>query len=166
MSFLGSLFGAAAPIIGGFFGPAGAAVGSAIGGAVQGASERNAIQRAQAVAAFSPQVGVPNISLGGGPPLVPVRGSVPLPITGPASLIGRALGAEVACGTGFHPDKKTRTRCVRNRRMNPLNGRAASRAIRRIKGARKMLQKIERSLPRAKARAVPRHGHRVHVESR
>lgn len=38
------------------------------------------------------------------------------------------------------------------RSMNPLNGRAARRAIRRIKGARKMLQQIERQLPKAKAR--------------
>ncbi|HDZ44417.1 MAG TPA: hypothetical protein ENH80_10805 [Phycisphaerae bacterium] len=78
-------------------------------------------------------------------------------ITGPVGVPG------AACPTGFHLDKRSRSRCVRNRRMNPLNGRAASRAIRRIKGARKMLQKIERSLPRAKARATPRHGHRVHV---
>ena len=166
MSFFGSAFAAIAPIVGGFFGgPAGAAIGSQIGAGIKGASEQNAIQRAQQIA-FSPQVGIPDISLGGVPPLVPVRGSVPLPITGPASLVGNILGAEVACPTGFHPDKKTRSRCVRNRRMNPLNGRAASRAIRRIKGARKMLQKIERSLPRAKARAVPRHAHRVRVESR
>jgi hypothetical protein len=36
----------------------------------------------------------------------------------------------------------------RYRSMNPLNGRAARRAIRRIKGARKMLQQIERQLPK------------------
>lgn len=39
---------------------------------------------------------------------------------------------------------------IKPRQMNPLNGRAARRAIRRIKGARKMLQAIERSLPRAR----------------
>jgi hypothetical protein len=37
------------------------------------------------------------------------------------------------------------------RRMNVLNGKAATRAIRRVKGVRKMLQKIERQLPKAKA---------------
>src|SRR5512139_131029 len=36
----------------------------------------------------------------------------------------------------------------RRRRMNPMNARAARRAIRRIKGARKMLQQIERQLPK------------------
>ena len=40
---------------------------------------------------------------------------------------------------------------IRPRRMNVLNGRAAARAIRRVKGARKMLQKIERQLPKARA---------------
>lgn len=64
------------------------------------------------------------------------------------------LGA--ACPAGWHLDKKTRSRCVRNRRMNPLNGRAATRAIRRIKGARKMLQKIERQLPRTRSRGSTR----------
>jgi hypothetical protein len=44
---------------------------------------------------------------------------------------------------------------IKPRQMNPLNGRAARRAIRRVKGARKMLQAIERSLPRARARHTP-----------
>lgn len=35
-------------------------------------------------------------------------------------------------------------------RMNPMNVRAARRAIRRIRGARKLLQRIERSLPKAR----------------
>lgn len=43
------------------------------------------------------------------------------------------------------------TKCVRNRRMNPLNGHAARKAISRIKGARKMLNRIERSLPKRKS---------------
>jgi len=38
----------------------------------------------------------------------------------------------------------------KRRRMNPMNARAARRAIRRIKGARKLLQRIERSLPKAR----------------
>jgi hypothetical protein len=37
-------------------------------------------------------------------------------------------------------------------RMNPMNPRAARRAVRRIKGARKLLQRIERTLPRAHTR--------------
>lgn len=42
------------------------------------------------------------------------------------------------------------------RSMNPLNGKAARRAIRRIKGARKMLQQIERQLPKARTHARSR----------
>lgn len=165
MSFLGSLFQAAAPIVGGFFGgPVGAAIGSSIGGVVNQASQANQIQRAQAaqMAAFSPSFGGAPITLNGMPPPVPVAQGVPGFPMPQQNVLPSAGGA---CPTGWHMDKRTRSRCVRNRRMNPLNGRAASRAIRRIKGARKMLQKIERSLPRAKARAVPRHGHRVHVHS-
>jgi hypothetical protein len=37
-------------------------------------------------------------------------------------------------------------------RMNPMNPRAARRAIRRVRGARKLLQRIERSLPKAHTR--------------
>ena len=43
----------------------------------------------------------------------------------------------------------------KRRRINPMNARAARRAIRRIKGARKMLQQIERQLPKQRA-AAPR----------
>jgi len=41
---------------------------------------------------------------------------------------------------------------VGGRRINPMNAKAARRAIRRIKGARKILQNIEKSLPRARRR--------------
>jgi hypothetical protein len=37
-------------------------------------------------------------------------------------------------------------------RMNPMNVRAARRAVRRIRGARKLLQRIERTLPKAHVR--------------
>lgn len=48
----------------------------------------------------------------------------------------------------------------KRRRMNPLNARAAKRAIRRIKAVRKITAGIERALPKAKARAWPgRHHH-------
>lgn len=45
------------------------------------------------------------------------------------------------CPKGYHWSKRS-GKCVRNRRMNPMNGRAAGRAIRRIKAAEKMLKKI------------------------
>jgi hypothetical protein len=42
----------------------------------------------------------------------------------------------------------------RYRRVNPLNYRAAMRAVRRIKGARKALQRIERTLPKRHSTAA------------
>jgi len=38
------------------------------------------------------------------------------------------------CPTGYHPEKAGKAYCVRNRRMNPLNPRALSRATRRVGG--------------------------------
>jgi len=38
------------------------------------------------------------------------------------------------CPTGYHPEKGGEPYCVRNRRMNPLNPRALSRATRRVGG--------------------------------
>jgi len=76
-----------------------------------------------------------------------------------------AVNAGMACPPGYHPAKDGSGRCVRNRRMNVCNMRAARRAIRRIKGARKELQKIERMLPRrpaARSRSrVPGHRERL-----
>jgi hypothetical protein len=48
----------------------------------------------------------------------------------------------------------------KRRRMNPLNARAAKRAIRRIKAVRKITAGIERALPKAKARNWHAHAHR------
>lgn len=61
---------------------------------------------------------------------------------------------------GYHLSKQPPYHFVRNRRMNVMNHRAAMRAIRRIKGARKMLQKIERQLPKQRThRRAPAHHH-------
>lgn len=65
------------------------------------------------------------------------------------------IAAGGGCPQGFHPAKDGSGRCVRNRRMNVMNPRAARRAIRRIKGARKMLQSIERQLPKQRTRSRP-----------
>ena len=62
---------------------------------------------------------------------------------------GGATGlVSVACPSGFHPNKSSYflmdgshveegSRCVKNRRRNPLNPRALSRSIGRIKGAKR-----------------------------
>lgn len=97
-------------------------------------------------------VGFPPISLGRPsqqvtqqrqPPLLPGRippgPQVVYPTNG-----GCATGCQpsICCPKGHHPDKKFGVKCVKNRRMNPLNHRALRRAIRRMDGfegiARKM----------------------------
>lgn len=50
----------------------------------------------------------------------------------------------------------------KRRRMNPLNAKAAKRAIRRIKAVRKITAGIERALPKAKARGFAHWGHHHH----
>lgn len=83
-----------------------------------------------------------------------------------AGSIGLGVGALIggagagACPSGYHPAKDGSGRCVRNRRMNYGNARAARRAVRRIKGARKLLQDIEKMMPRRKAvQRRPTHHH-------
>lgn len=45
------------------------------------------------------------------------------------------------CPTGFHPDKRTGTKCVRNRRMNVANPRALRRSMRRVQGFEKLARR-------------------------
>ena len=71
-------------------------------------------------------------------------------------------GAGIACPAGYHPAKDGSGRCVRNRRMNVCNMSAARRAIRRLKGARKALQRIERAMPRRTVRSSRRTGAHSH----
>ena len=68
-------------------------------------------------------------------------------------LVGQLLpdGSTGACPSGFHLAKDGSGRCVRNRRMNFGNARAARRSVRRLKGARKLLQDIEKMMPRRPA---------------
>lgn len=54
---------------------------------------------------------------------------------------GRAAAA-TGCPPGYHPDKKTGTKCVRNRRLNPTNPRAARRAITRLAGFERIARRI------------------------
>ncbi len=68
---------------------------------------------------------------------------------------GRAvvLGTAAAAATDIVLDEFGQPVARKRRRMNFSNGKAARRAIRRIKGTRKLLQDIEKQLPR---RAAPR----------
>jgi len=51
-------------------------------------------------------------------------------------------GVPPCCPKGCHPDKKYGIKCVRNRRMNPLNHRALKRAIRRMDGFEGIAKKM------------------------
>jgi len=83
---------------------------------------------------------------------------------GVGALLGSGGGG--VCASGFHLAKDGSGRCVRNRRMNFGNARAARRSVRRLKGARKLLRDIERMMPtktRTKTVKVPvHHDHHGH----
>jgi len=83
-------------------------------------------------------------------------------------LAGRG-GDGGACPSGWHLNKQdgvggaAGTYCVRNRRTNFGNARAARRSVRRLKGARKLLRDIEKMMPsRPRARRAPT-GHSAHL---
>ena len=79
-------------------------------------------------------------------------GGVPLPGYNPQ---GITAGAGGSCPRGYHLNKKplaaSRTHgavpahstCVRNRHINPLNARAITRSLRRVKRARKLVSKLQ-----------------------
>lgn len=82
-------------------------------------------------------------------------GMVKLPGFGPYAGAG-AQGQGGTCPPGYHLDKATRSRCVRNRSTNFSNGKANRRAIGRLKGAERQAKKIFRVLGRQTGRVVPR----------
>jgi len=68
---------------------------------------------------------------------------------------GNGNGTILACATGHHPNKsdyflkngtfiQKGSRCVKNRRRNPLNARAADRAISRIESAKRATKRLSR----------------------
>lgn len=70
-------------------------------------------------------------------------------LTGRGGKGGRHSPENGTCGRGYHLNKHkladgtpARTVCVRNRSMNALNGRAAMRAVRRVKRAEKLVRKL------------------------
>jgi len=88
---------------------------------------------------------------GGGGGITTLQGGVPetlprFPNTGPFTgpLLPTITGGRApfitmpnglpGCPSGYHPEKSGKAYCVRNRRMNPLNPRALSRATRRVGG--------------------------------
>jgi len=134
---------------------------------------RQAAQPSNAVTPGVSQAGVVNL-----PALVPAARSL-LQRFGPSvgigavtgiagSLVGGAFSrnADGSCPVGTHPIKQDGVHgpkgsyCVRNRRMNVGNSRAARRSVRRLKGARKLLRDIEKMMPsKTTRRRAPQHHH-------
>lgn len=111
------------PLIGG-------ALGGPVGAAIAGAAVGAGTPKIQPPAALPPPPG----SIGGaiafpGGTTVSVAGV--LPTAGPAGMTP----------AGYHLDKKTRTRWVRNRRMNVANPRALRKAMRRVAGFEKLAKR-------------------------
>jgi len=87
------------------------------------------------------------------PVLPPVPGSLQLPQL-PSNgdfTLGGVIPTNGGCPTaqccpGQHPDKKTGTKCVSNRRMNPLNAKALRRATRRLKGFERAVKGTRKQL--------------------
>lgn len=73
------------------------------------------------------------------------------------------------CQSGWHLNKQdgvggpAGTYCVRNRRMNVGNARAARRSVRRLRGARKLLRDIEKMMPTKTTRRRAPAGHTSHL---
>lgn len=89
---------------------------------------------------------------------------------GVAQLFNAGGGAEGgACPVGHHLNKQdgvggpAGTYCVKNRRMNVGNARAARRSVRRLKGARKLLRDIEKMMPTRSTRRRAPAGHSAHL---
>lgn len=150
-----------APYIGdpGFFSSVGRALGGVarvVGGIVPGPIG----WAAGAVGRLAGGAGPGSSPLGGLPP-VPGVNVVPTP--GFRGVVQRAIPGGAtgytasACMTKDGRPRRIRKdgKCYKRPTMNPLNPRAARRSIARIKGARRILQAIEREMPHRKT-ASPR----------
>jgi hypothetical protein len=105
---------------------------------------------AKAGAALGIGAGVAKVAVSSSKALVPLGGKV-ISKPGVGKIAAATVGGTIAGDYLYDAAGNIVGQHRRHRRMNVLNGKAATRAIRRVKGVRKMLQKIERQLPKAKA---------------
>ncbi len=131
----------AAPIIGGMIGgPWGAALGAGLGGGVGTPTIRQAAvsQPRQRIALNMGPIAARSTDFY--PPVPQFRGTpMARPVVGGMENLGG--GGTGCCPRGFHLDKATGTKCVRNRRMNVANPRALRRSMRRVQGFEKLARR-------------------------
>lgn len=160
MSLLGSIGSALKGGVKGFLsgGPTGAVMGG-LKGLAKGST--SAPPKSQMMGmAVKPGAGLVGIS---NPVIGKAIGQVGQTITKYGPTVGRvAAGAATAAYVGgaiYDAAGNYLGQSRKRRRMNPLNARAARRAIRRIKAVRKITMDIERSLPKQRtSRSAPRRG--------
>ena len=113
-------------IIGGLVGgPVGAIItGATVGGAVVGA-----------IGGSKPPAAPPPGSIGGA---ITMPGGTTVSIAG---VLPSHAGVGAHAPAGYHLDKATRSRWVRNRRMNIANPRALRKAMRRVQGFEKLAKR-------------------------
>lgn len=172
---LGAISGAAKGAFGNKPGPAGltpnmqAAIARAQAGKPLSAAARNALQ-GRGIAIPMP---ILKAGPGFGPQATPVTRTPGIGGFAERLLPGGATGFEVAgmaaqggmgtsCPPGFHPNKSSYwtsqgfvpagAKCVRNRRRNPMNPRALSRAISRVESAKKASSRLGRITVRKKCK--------------
>jgi len=132
----------ALPVLGGLIGgPVGLAIGAASTGRTPPGTAMTLPGQVGGAISFP---GGTSIGLGFAPQTavsVPGRGRLPpFTATGPGVLPGGGRTGTMA-PAGYHLDKLTGTRWVRNRRMNVANPRALRRSMRRVQGFEKLARR-------------------------
>jgi len=161
MSLLGSIGGALKGAVGGFFSSGGNPLGALAGALPQGGDKAQKRRLQATSGAIMPVNNVSSYSASPSSRLAGLPGVQLATTTGGGGATGSWVPSgkmryshnvvDATTGRVYRVSNKT-GKIIKPRQMNPLNGRAARRAIRRIRGARKMLQAIERSLPKARTR--------------
>ena len=144
-----SLFGTLGGLVGGAIGLATGGVGGAIAGFKGGQSLLGG-------GGGSPNLPIPTLPSPGGfnmPFQIAGPGGIPLPGYNPQGVAVMPSGG--GCPKGYHLNRKplgatkrhgavaAGSMCVRNRHINPLNARAITRSLRRVKRARKLVSKLQ-----------------------
>jgi len=80
-------------------------------------------------------------SFGAQQPTTGFPGGMPLAQIGPPQPANGAMAVNGCCASGYHLDKRTGTKCVRNRRMDVCNARALRRSMRRVSGFEKLAKR-------------------------